>query len=324
MVASVERSKGGRRTRNRLVACGGVNSIVTEKPVGWTASGRIEAFCMAGFGKLSQGTPFERRLTPVRSGIAAAHRLADGRRGQIIHGAAPLRRAPSPEAPLETEALYGESVVVYEEQGGWAWAQLERDDYVGYLPIDALGSLAEADHRIAVPRSFAYPGPSIKLPPILALSLGARLQITAREGDFAVDAQGWRIYARHLAPLGATAEDFVAIAERFLDVPYLWGGRTSQGIDCSGLVQAVLAEAGISAPRDSDMMEAWLGAPIAFDESLADLQRGDLVFWKGHVGMMRDAQTLLHANGYFMCVTSEPLRVARERIQDPITAIRRL
>jgi cell wall-associated NlpC family hydrolase len=279
---------------------------------------------MAGFGKLSKGTPFERRLNPARSETGEAPRLIEGRRRRIIHAAAPLRRAPSPEASLDTEALFGESVVVYEEQGGWAWAQLERDDYVGYLPVDALGPPAEADHRIAVPRSFAYPGPSIKLPPVLALSLGARLQITAREGDFAVDAQGWRIYARHLAPLDAAAEDFVATAERFLDVPYLWGGRTSQGIDCSGLVQAALTEAGISAPRDSDMMEAWLGAPVAFDESLADLRRGDLVFWKGHVGMMRDGQTLLHANGYFMCVTSEPLRVARQRISDPITAIRRL
>jgi cell wall-associated NlpC family hydrolase len=279
---------------------------------------------MAGFGKLSKGTPFERRLNPARSETGEAPRLIEGRRRRIIHAAAPLRCAPSPEASLDTEALFGESVVVYEEQGGWAWAQLERDDYVGYLPVGALGPPAEADHRIAVPRSFAYPGPSIKLPPVLALSLGARLQITAREGDFAVDAQGWRIYARHLAPLDAAAEDFVATAERFLDVPYLWGGRTSQGIDCSGLVQAALTEAGISAPRDSDMMEAWLGAPVAFDESLADLRRGDLVFWKGHVGMMRDGQTLLHANGYFMCVTSEPLRVARQRISDPITAIRRL
>jgi hypothetical protein len=281
---------------------------------------------------LSQGRPFDPRLTPARPDLAdatlagrvEAARFVEGRRRRIILGAAPLRRAPADSASLDTEALYGESVIVYEEQGGWAWAQLERDGYVGYLPAGALGPPAEPDHRLAVPRSFAYPGPSIKLPPLLALSLGARFAIQARAGDFAINAEGLHVYFPHLAPLAAAAEDFVAVAERFLDVPYLWGGRTSQGIDCSGLVQTALSEAGIRAPRDSDMMEASLGAPIAFDESLANLRRGDLVFWKGHIGVMRDAEALLHANGYAMRVTSEPLRAAKERNKDPITSIRRL
>jgi cell wall-associated NlpC family hydrolase len=257
-------------------------------------------------------------------GKVEAARFVEGRPRRVVHGAAPLRRSPSREASLDTEALYGEDVVVYEERDGWAWAQLARDCYVGYLPDDCLGEPAVPTHRVAVPRSFAYPGPSIKLPPVLALSMGARLTITAQAGDFALAADGSHIHAAHLAPLAAMSADFVAVAERFLETPYLWGGRTSQGVDCSGLAQTALAEAGIQAPRDSDMQEAALGATVAFDQSLAGLQRGDLVFWKGHVGIMRDSATLLHANGYHMRVVSEPLRVARDRTKDAISSIRRL
>lgn len=291
---------------------------------------------MSGSADLPSSPPLDRRVTPARPDLAAASlrgkvkatRFVEGSLRRVVDGAAPLRRAPSHEASLETEALYGESVTVYEENEGWAWAQLERDGYVGFIPASALGPPLAPTHRLAALRSFAYPGPSIKLPPVAALSLGARLAIKEIKGDFGVTADGLHIYVRHLAALETREPDFVAVAERFLEVPYLWGGRTSQGIDCSGLVQTALAEAGVAAPRDSDMMETSLGAPIAFDETLGDLQRGDLVFWKGHVGVMRDAQTLLHANGWHMKVVSEPLRAARDRTNEkaygPITAIRRL
>ena len=276
--------------------------------------------------------PLDRRVTAARPDLAAAalvgrvdaQRFVEGARRRIVASVAPLRRTPADSAALDTEALYGEDVIVYEEEGGWAWAQLERDDYVGFLPIAALGAPEAPDHRISVPRSFAYPGPSIKLPPVTALPLGARCKIVAREGEFARTAEDWHIYAAHLAPLAAKADDFVGVAESFLNAPYLWGGRTWLGIDCSGLVQTALREAGIEAPRDSDMQEAALGAPVAFDASLTGLERGDLVFWKGHVGVMRDAETLLHANGAAMRVTSEPLRAACERTSGPITSIRRL
>lgn len=315
-----------------MIRCGAlVNSIVTQKPLDWTES-RKPGPNMSLSELASSNPPLDRRVTAARPDLAAAGlegrveaaRFVSGSRRGVIEGAAPLRRAPSPGASLETEALYGEAVVVYEERDGWAWAQLERDDYVGFLPVGALGAPVEPDHRIAVPRSFAYPGPSIKLPPALALSLGARLAIVARDGDFAVTAEGLHIYDGHLVPLAAKAPDFVAVAECFLEAPYLWGGRTSAGIDCSGLVQTALAEAGVKAPRDSDMQEAALGAPVACDENLTSLRRGDLVFWKGHVGIMRDTQTILHANGYAMRVASEPLRAARERTSGPITSIRRL
>jgi cell wall-associated NlpC family hydrolase len=133
------------------------------------------------------------------------------------------------------------------------------------------------------------------------------------------------IWRAHLAPLEAPAPDFVAVAEALIGAPYLWGGKSSLGVDCSGLVQIALLSAGKEAPRDSDMQEARLGSPVERD---APLRRGDLVFWKGHVGIMRDAETLLHANGTHMLVSSEPLALVRERNLSAgagdITNIRRL
>ena len=262
---------------------------------------------------------FDRRITPVRADLAAdglrglveAPRYVKGRSMQVVEASAPLRRSPASDAPLETEALYGETVTVYDDSEGFAWAQLERDLYVGYLPLAALGAPTQPTHRVSALRTHAYPGPSIKLPPRLALSLGARLTIARREGDFAVTADGLWLWARHLADVGSTEADFVAVAERFLETPYLWGGRTSEGIDCSGLVQTALTAAGIAAPRDSDMLAA-LSDPVAVDRHA--LGRGDLVFWKGHVGIMRDAEALLHANGFHMKVVSEPLAEAKTRI----------
>ncbi len=281
-------------------------------------------------------TPFDRRVTPARSDLAAAHlrgkveaaRFVEGRERRIVAGSAPLRRAPDAQAPLETEALHGENVVVYEEAGEWAWAQLARDLYVGFLPTAALAAPVEPTHRVAALRSHAYPGANVRLPPRFALSLGALVRVDRLEGDFAVTPDGLRVYARHLQPIDSFEPDFVSVAERFAETPYLWGGRTSEGIDCSGLVQSALGAAGVKAPRDSDMMEATLGSPTPVEEALERLRRGDLIFWKGHVGVMRDAETLLHANGRHMKVVSEPLVLARARIEETtygaITSIRRL
>ncbi len=276
------------------------------------------------------------RITPVRPDLAAAYlrsqveasRYVEGRAAQVVMASASLRRGPDPNAPLETEALFGETVAVYDESEGWAWVQLERDQYVGYLPADSLGAPTEPTHRVAALRTHAYPGPAIKLPPRLALSLGARLTIVGREGNFALSEDGLYLWSRHLAELGAREPDPVAVAELFLETPYLWGGRTSEGIDCSGLVQTALTAAGVASPRDSDMQEAVLGEPIAIDDPEAPLARGDLVFWKGHVGIMRNSRTLLHANGWHMKTVSEPLAEARDRIAanggGQVTSVRRL
>lgn len=279
--------------------------------------------------------PFDRRTTPARADLAAEHlrglidapAYAKGRSMRIIAASAPLRSSPQADAPLETEALHGESVTVYDEQDGWAWAQLKRDLYVGYLPAAALSAPSAPTHRVAALRAHAYPGPSIKLPPRMALSLGAQLTVVARVGDFAVSEDGLHVWSRCLTELGAHEPDPVAVAELFLEAPYLWGGRTSEGIDCSGLIQTALMAAGLASPRDSDMMEAALGVPVALDDPGTPLKRGDLIFWKGHVGIMRDSLTLLHANGWHMKTVSEPLAQARKRIASgggEVTSVRRL
>ena len=200
----------------------------------------------------------------------------------------------------------GERVIVYETTDeGWAWGQLETDGYVGWLSANALGKPgAAATHKVAVPRTLGFPGPDIKLPPAAALPMGARLAIVRQDERFAVTANGWHLPAVHLAPIKARRPDFVAVAEEFLRTPYLWGGKTSLGIDCSGLVQVALQAAGIACPRDSDMQELALGKL----SSLAELRRGDLVFWKGHVAIARDGETLLHANAHHMAVAIEPAR----------------
>jgi hypothetical protein len=279
----------------------------------------------------------DRRRTPARPDLAAAHlegqvpaaRYVEGRPAQVREATAPLRRAPAGDAPLDSEALFGEPVMVYDTDAeGWAWVQHGLDAYVGYMPVDALAMGAPGpSHRVAVLRTYLFPGPSIKLTPAAVLSLGSRLHVLRQEGSFAVTPDGF-VFADHLAPLESVAPDFVAVAEGFLGAPYHWGGRTSIGCDCSGLVQVALQAAGVGAPRDSDMQEAELGEALPIRDDLGGLARGDLVFWKGHVGIMRDAETLLHATGRFMLTVSEPLATARDRIvasgAGAITGIRRL
>jgi hypothetical protein len=276
------------------------------------------------------------RLTPARADLAARHlegkvgaaRFVDGEPREVAEPQAPVRRAPSPEAPLDTEALKGERVCVYEASDeGWAWGQLETDGYVGWLPASALRPPGPAHtHRVAALRTLVFPGPSIKLPPLEALPLGSRLAVTRIEAPFAVTASGGFVPARHLAPIEARESDFVAVAERFLGAPYLWGGKTSLGLDCSGLVQVALAACGVVCPRDSDMQENALGQPIA-SADLSGLRRGDLLFWKGHVAIVRDPTTLLHANAFHMAVAIEPFDEAIARIRSAgseLTSVRRL
>ncbi len=212
-------------------------------------------------------------------------------------------------------------------------ASSKRDSYVGYVPGEALGDLApEPTHRIAALRTFVYPGPDLKFPALGTLSLGARLALGSaaetRGTPYRLLADGaGAIVAVHVMPLDAPpAPDFVAVAERFLGTPYLWGGRSGDGVDCSSLVQLSLMAAGQAAPRDTDMQEAMLGAAVDGGVE-APLRRGDLVFWKGHVGIMVDAARLIHASGWHMTVIVEPLAEAVARIRPrggPVTSVRRL
>ena len=233
---------------------------------------------------------------------------------RIIAASAPLRRSPQAEAPLETEALYGESITVYDEQQGGPGRNSSATSMSAIFRARRSG---RRRNRAIESRRCArtpIPAPAIKLPPRMALSLGAVLTIVGGEGDFAVSEDGLYLWSRSLAELGASEPDWVAVAERFIETPYLWGGRTSEGVDCSGLVQTALMAAGVLSPRDSDMQEAMLGEPVAIDDPDTLLARGDLIFWKGHVGIMRDPVTLLHANGWHMKTVSEPLAQARDRI----------
>ena len=273
------------------------------------------------------------RITPARPDLAAEHlrgkvkasRFAEGIVQEVVAGIAPVRAEPSHSAPLVTEALAGERVTVYEsDEEGWAWGQLESDGYVGWLPAAAMLALGPAPtHKVAALRTFVFPGPNIKLPPMDALPLGARVAVAREQDSFAVTVSGGFVPNRHLASLTDVEPDFVAVAERFIGAPYLWGGKSSLGIDCSGLVQVALTACGIKCPRDSDMQERALGKPA----SLAGLQSGDLIFWKGHVAIARGRNSLIHANAFHMAVAIEPVAEALARIAaagGQITSVRRL
>jgi cell wall-associated NlpC family hydrolase len=276
------------------------------------------------------------RTTAARGDLAAkylegkveATRFVTGEEFEISAATAPLRRAPSPDAELATEALKGERAMIYDRNGeGWAWGQLNSDGYVGWLPDRALAKPgARPTHRITALRTFAFPGPSIKLPPVEALVMGSMITVIREEGSFAVTHEGWYLPRQHVGLIDSRVPDFVAVAEQFAGTPYLWGGKSSLGIDCSGLVQVSLTAAGAGCPRDSDMQQDSLGRALDPTQS-KKLQRGDLVFWKGHVAIARDSNTIVHANAHHMATVVENTNDAVARIKasgSEIAAIQRL
>jgi len=266
-------------------------------------------------------------LTPARADLAAAHlrgrveaaRFVEGVRRQAVRGIVPVRGRPSADAPQTTELLFGETCTVYETRGPWAWLQAAADGYVGYAAAAALTArVAEPDHAVAALRCFVYPAADFKRPPIRALALGARVAALERAGRWVRitpdDGRAGWVVAEALRPLDAPPPlDRVAIAERYLGVPYLWGGRSSLGLDCSGLVQVALAESGLACPRDTYMQEAAFAGtarPGAVDGDVpvpGALARGDLVFFPGHVGLMVDGARLIHANVTRMAVSVDPV-----------------
>jgi hypothetical protein len=268
-------------------------------------------------------TKLDPRRHPFREDLAAeslrgvvdAERYVQGDRRQVAASAVPLRREPHAAANLDTEALHGETMAVFDERDGWAWVQLDHDGYVGYVPSEGLGPVRPpTTHRIAALRTYVFPEPDAKAPPLRMLSLNARVCVTEEGMRYARLDSGGFVYGSHLAPIGRHAPDFVAIAEGFL------------GVDCSGLVQLSAAAAGHALPRDADMQEAEAGARINVPDG-AGLRRGDLIFWEGHVGIMTSADHFLHANAYHMAVELEPFEDARRRIKDAgfdVTSVRRL
>ena len=251
----------------------------------------------------------------LRGSVDAPHYVS-GTPACVAAPVASLRPRPDASAGIDTQVLFGEAVRVLDRANGWAWVKADFDGYVGYVEEAALTSGApEPTHVVAVPRTFAYSGADLRTPAAFALSMGSRLTVVGesetRGTRYLTLAGGQSVVAGHCLPAGETAgDDYVAIATRFLEAPYLWGGRSGFGLDCSALVQLSMMMAGRKAPRDSDMQAAGLGTPIAREE----LRRGDLVFWKGHVAIMEDDATILHANGHTMSVAREGLDAAIERI----------
>lgn len=286
----------------------------------------------------NRGTPgggLDRRLTPARPDFAAAHlrgkveaaRFVEGTPMRVVAEIAPVRGEPNQEAGYDTQALHGEALMVYDvDDEGWAYIQLARDGYVGYVSANALAPAGEAmTHRVRTPRTLVYPAKSIKTPPLMGLPMLAQVRVLDVDGAFARIDGGGYVWAEHLAAAASAEPDFVVVAEAFERAPYLWGGKSWDGVDCSGLVQIALHAAGVEAPRDTDMQAAALGGVV---DANGPLRRGDLVFWKGHVGVMCDEGTLLHANGHHMHVAREPFVLARERIArnsfGDVTVVKRL
>lgn len=265
----------------------------------------------------------DRRLNAFRPDLAdialkgqvEAERFVASEPAMIAQAVIALRPRPDLSIGIDTELLMGEQVRVFERTGGWAWVQAVDDGYVGYLPEDALGPIVAPTHIVNAPRTFVYSGADLRFPTRTALSMGSRLTISGeaetRGTRYLLLADGGALVARHLRPLSdPPAPDYVSVAALLLETPYLWGGKSGFGIDCSGLVQLAMLMAGHAAPRDSDMQASRLGTPIDRNE----LRRGDLVFWKGHVAIMEDETTMIHANGNTMSVARETLAAAIKRI----------
>lgn len=258
------------------------------------------------------------------AGQVVASHYAEPILERCVAPAVPMRARPDVDAPAVSELLFGESFAVIERRADWVWGYGCHDRYVGYVPASAVGEAPAATHRIATPQGLIFALPDIKSTPRATLPLGAEIAVKAREGKFHALAGGGFVHERHVADLAPGYRDPIALARLFLGTPYLWGGRTRAGIDCSGLIQTVFAACGHRAPRDSDQQREQFGTAI----EPAHPRAGDIVFFPGHVGLMATDTALLHANAFWMSTVEEPLADVVARLKpthDPqITAVKRV
>ena len=249
-------------------------------------------------------------------GQVEASRFVRGSLKRIIAPVAALYKIPDTLSERQSECLFGEDVKVFEEKNGFCWVQAQQDGYVGYIEQSKIGSIGNhPTHRVNVPRTFQYRDADLRSPMISPLSMGSRISVVGeaetRDTHYARLDNGSFVVFNHITPVSTVEDDYVTIAESFIHTPYLWGGKSGLGIDCSGLVQLAMMMTGRMVLRDTDMQQATIGKDIAPEDGL---QRGDLVFWKGHVAIMVDSGTLIHANGASMDVRKENLDHAIERI----------
>lgn len=264
---------------------------------------------------------FRRDLADVAlAGDYAAASYAKPARLSCVAARTMVRAAPRCDAGAGSELLRGEPFLAMEIGSEWAWGYCGADRYVGYVPAATVGPAIAPTHRVCAASALLFATPDVRSAHLGELPLGALVSSHGRDGAFhRID--GGLVHDRHLAPIGTTLADPVDTAKLFLGSPYLWGGRTRWGIDCSGLVQMALGAAGMAAPRDSDMQFDALGQPVG------EPRRGDLAFFPGHVGIMVDGENLLHANAYWMATVIEPLSTVIERSAGdgrPLTAFKRL
>lgn len=261
-------------------------------------------------------------------GRVEARRFVAGEPHHVSTGVLSLRTGPSGDSRLASELMFGENVTVFEIADGRAWLQNEADGYVGYADAACMApGRVDPTHRVSALRTYLYPQPDLKAPARELLSMNAPVAVADSNGPFlGLSGGGW-IWAGHLAPDGEFETDHGAVALRYLGTPYLWGGRSSIGLDCSALVQMALARCGKDAPRDSDMQADSLGFAVPFEGDEAALRRGDLVFWPGHVGIWLAPDKFVHANATHMMTVVEPFaevaRRSREASGDAVTAVRR-
>jgi len=259
----------------------------------------------------------DRRLTPFNGRVAHISLRGQVDAAMFVEPQARAVAAPladlcaTPAGARDRQLLRGARFDVLEQRDAWAFG-IAVDGYCGWLATGALGPWQDPTHRVLAPATHLYPLPDVKTPAIDTLSLGSAVRIIAEQGPWLQEAGGAWLPSAHLREVGDRPEDPVSVAESLLGTPYLWGGNSRAGLDCSGLVQIACFACGIECPADSDMQAAALGYPLADDAALA---RADLVFWKGHVGWMADEVTLLHANAHHMAVVHEPLDRARARIE---------
>ncbi|PCH47556.1 MAG: peptidase P60 [Hyphomicrobiales bacterium] len=238
---------------------------------------------------------------------------------QVTAHFADLKSKPDSAASLDAQVLHGDVLNVFEQSNGWAWVQSTVDNYVGYVRDHELGDVGrEPTHLVLAPHTFLYPEPDMKSARCGYHSMGSKLivteKVTTRGTDFCILDSGEAIIAKHIFRLGDWRTDFVSVAETLINAPYLWGGNTGFGVDCSGMISLAFRLCGKTVFRDTDMQANSIGEELTPQPNYSNLQRGDLVFWNGHVGVMAGKKYLLHANGNSMNVALEPLKEAVERI----------